>query len=346
MLTEGYLYAAFSGSDDSLIKINTTTGQEVWTVVLSDEPWDNSITMDDNGRLFLALYGDASMNAYYASNGSLIWQKKLHDNPLSFTAYHEGKVFIADTDGFVFCFDAASGGLLWETRVGDKIDISSPTLSGGLLFIGTRDFEEGAFFALQEATGEILWRYPVGASVTAPPTIVDGMMLCGVDDWHLYAFDIGLGQGMWTHHRYDCCNTAYSPDGLTTWQYVQATCTSENEQITCVVTNHYDHDVKNVTLQIPGGVCYHWFDASGALLQSQSEKFTLDRLDSMDSVLLILKEDVYGDVNGDGIVDVLDLLLVLSAWDQTGSPGWIPEDITMDGVVDVLDLLEILGTWS
>jgi len=52
------------------------------------------------------------------------------------------------------------------------------------------------------------------------------------------------------------------------------------------------------------------------------------------------------DVNGDGVVDVLDLLLVLGVWDQTGSPGWIPEDINLDGVIDVLDLLEVLTYWT
>jgi len=49
------------------------------------------------------------------------------------------------------------------------------------------------------------------------------------------------------------------------------------------------------------------------------------------------------DVNGDGVVDVLDLLAVLGAWGETGE---LPEDVTGDGVVDVLDLLEVLGAWG
>jgi hypothetical protein len=48
------------------------------------------------------------------------------------------------------------------------------------------------------------------------------------------------------------------------------------------------------------------------------------------------------DVNGDGAVDVLDLLAVLAAWGQTGGP----EDINGDGIVDVLDLLELLAAWG
>jgi hypothetical protein len=49
-----------------------------------------------------------------------------------------------------------------------------------------------------------------------------------------------------------------------------------------------------------------------------------------------------GDVNGDGVVDVLDLLLVIAAW---GNPGG-PEDVNDDGIVDVLDLLEVIAHWS
>ena len=53
-----------------------------------------------------------------------------------------------------------------------------------------------------------------------------------------------------------------------------------------------------------------------------------------------------GDVNGDGFVDVLDILLVLAAWGQTGFPGWIPEDQYHDGIIDVLDLLIVLQYWT
>ncbi len=48
------------------------------------------------------------------------------------------------------------------------------------------------------------------------------------------------------------------------------------------------------------------------------------------------------DVNGDGNVDVLDLLAILGAWQQSG----VPEDVTGDGIVDVLDLLEVLAHWG
>ena len=50
-----------------------------------------------------------------------------------------------------------------------------------------------------------------------------------------------------------------------------------------------------------------------------------------------------GDVSGDGVVDVLDILAVLAAWGETGE---LPADVSGDGVVDVLDLLAVLGDWG
>ncbi len=47
------------------------------------------------------------------------------------------------------------------------------------------------------------------------------------------------------------------------------------------------------------------------------------------------------DITGDDLVDVLDLLEVLSQWGGSGTA-----DITGDGVVDVLDLLEVLSGWG
>lgn len=52
---------------------------------------------------------------------------------------------------------------------------------------------------------------------------------------------------------------------------------------------------------------------------------------------------VIGDLNGDSVVDVLDLLILLGAWGN--NPGH-PADLNGDGVVDVLDLLILLGNWG
>ena len=61
-------------------------------------------------------------------------------------------------------------------------------------------------------------------------------------------------------------------------------------------------------------------------------------------VLLIpMDSTVPEDVNGDGVVDVLDLLAVVGSW---GPCDNCDEDINGDWVVDVVDLLAVIGAWG
>ncbi len=50
-----------------------------------------------------------------------------------------------------------------------------------------------------------------------------------------------------------------------------------------------------------------------------------------------------GDVNGDGYVNVTDLLAVMDTW---GPCSGCPADLNEDGIVDVVDLLEVVGNWN
>lgn len=290
LLKDNLYYTASSGG--KLYKIDAETGNRIWSVVLSAGPWDNSITSDNQGHIFLGIYYDRTMNAYYEGNGSLIWSYKLHGGSLSFNAYHDGVVFISDTRGYVYAIDAADGALLWEKKIGNTIDISSPTLSNGLLFIGTRDGDNGAFYVLNETTGDIIWKYHVGASVTCPPSIADGIMFCGTDGWYMYAFDFGIGSGDWLMHRYDKYNTAFSPIGLTSWQYVLADSNTVNDVTTCTITNYYDHDVINVNLKLNENV--DWYESSGSLLATESDNYVIDELASLSSMTIIIsKTELY-----------------------------------------------------
>ena len=65
---------------------------------------------------------------------------------------------------------------------------------------------------------------------------------------------------------------------------------------------------------------------------------------AMDSVAIDLDETaLQGDVNGDGVVDVIDILELLAGF---GPCSGCDADINDDGVVDVVDLLIVLANWS
>jgi len=52
--------------------------------------------------------------------------------------------------------------------------------------------------------------------------------------------------------------------------------------------------------------------------------------------------ECFADVNGDGAGNVLDILMLLENWGQTGPIG----DTTNDGTVNVDDILYILDNWG
>ena len=60
----------------------------------------------------------------------------------------------------------------------------------------------------------------------------------------------------------------------------------------------------------------------------------------------MLPEPLVGDVNGDGRVNVLDMIRIGMHWGETGSPGWIPEDVNQDGVINVLDMILVGMNWT
>jgi hypothetical protein len=67
------------------------------------------------------------------------------------------------------------------------------------------------------------------------------------------------------------------------------------------------------------------------------------RIEVIDYPFPELNDAIPGDVNGDGTVDVNDLLAIIAAWGPCSGCG---EDVTGDGVVDVDDLLAALAAWT
>ena len=54
----------------------------------------------------------------------------------------------------------------------------------------------------------------------------------------------------------------------------------------------------------------------------------------------------FGDLNQDGMVDVVDLLILLATWGECPDPGHCFGDLDGSGEVDVIDLLLLLAVWG
>lgn len=104
--------------------------------------------------------------------------------------------------GNVFAVDATTGELTWSLNVDEPVGAvesiivsSSPTVAGGVVFIGTAGFrdEGGTMYALDGATGEAVWSLDMGsADINSSPTVVDGVVYFGTSGRTLYALDAGV----------------------------------------------------------------------------------------------------------------------------------------------------------
>jgi outer membrane protein assembly factor BamB len=87
---------------------------------------------------------------------------------------------------------------LWQGLAGpDSILMSSPTVAGGRVYVGS--FGHTLFVFDRRGCGQRkcrpLWTGATGGSIESTPTVSDGVVYVGSDDGNLYAFDAG-GCGM------------------------------------------------------------------------------------------------------------------------------------------------------
>ena len=92
--------------------------------------------------------------------------------------------------------------------------------------------------------------------------------------------------------------------------------------------------------------------ASCALLLDIDNDGDLDLalIDELADVVMVMKNSgtaVPGDLDGDGVVGILDLLALLAAWGPCSDPpNPCPADLNGDGAVGILDLLALLANWG
>jgi outer membrane protein assembly factor BamB len=160
---------------------------------------------------------DTNVYAVRANDGSLVW-KATTEGPVNSTpAVADGRVFAASIDGYVYALDAATGKRAWRFKTGgerrftapgihgliprtqlmaDPYDVlmSSPAVSGGVVYIGSGDHY---VYALDANSGAVRWKFKTGNVVHASPAVADGTVYIGSWDRNMYALDAVTGHERW-----------------------------------------------------------------------------------------------------------------------------------------------------
>ncbi len=88
-----------------------------------------------------------------------------------------GRVFLGNTDGRVYAYDASSGALDWAVQTGAYV-YASPAVTnapglGPTIYLGSYD---GTFYALNARSGHIEWQYHAGGKISGSATIIGNIV--------------------------------------------------------------------------------------------------------------------------------------------------------------------------
>jgi len=84
-------------------------------------------------------------------------------------------------------------GVKWKFRAGGPI-VSTPAVSGGLVFFGSSDHN---VYAVDAHSGALRWKFPTHGRVTASPALAGGTLYIESFDGNFYALDAASGRQLW-----------------------------------------------------------------------------------------------------------------------------------------------------
>ena len=218
---DNYLYCFYAG-----------TGAKVWSLKTQGDV--ESTPTYSNGTLY---FGGTDQRLYavdpftgvkrweFRTGGPVIASPTVGPNGIYICTWYTGNLFGVNTNGSqkwsviptpnatIFSSPTVSNGIVYigskdqnmyafDATTGTKIwstpvgdtVLSSPAVSNGTVYVGSFD---RYLYALDAATGALKWRSPTSDSIGSSPTISNGIVYIGSYDKYLYAFDAITGALKW-----------------------------------------------------------------------------------------------------------------------------------------------------
>ncbi|HEY5193807.1 MAG TPA: PQQ-binding-like beta-propeller repeat protein, partial [Solirubrobacteraceae bacterium] len=174
LLDKGKLY--FGSENGTVYALNARNGKVIWTY---HAPGAVKASPSLSGGVLY--FGDYSgeLQAVRESNGHRLWISGSggtllgSGNFYSTPAVEYGRVFLGNTDGRIYAYDASSGKLDWAVQTGAYV-YASPAVAnapglGPTIYLGSYD---GTFYAIDARSGHIDWRYRAGGRISGSATVI------------------------------------------------------------------------------------------------------------------------------------------------------------------------------
>jgi outer membrane protein assembly factor BamB len=166
----------FGTQNGTVYALNAITGDVVWSYHAA-----GAVKASPTLSKGVLYFGDYSghVQAISARTGRRLWRSGSEGALLGSGTFYStpaadyGRIFLGNTDGRVYAYDASSGKLDWAVQTGAYV-YSSPAVTnapglGPTIYIGSYD---GNFYALNARSGRIAWKFDAGGKISGSPTIV------------------------------------------------------------------------------------------------------------------------------------------------------------------------------
>jgi outer membrane protein assembly factor BamB len=174
MLADGRVF--FGSQNGTVYALNDRNGQLIW-IYHAHDAVKASPTLA-NGVLY---FGDYSgrLQAVSEQTGRRLWVSKSEGALLGSGTFYStaaviyGRVFLGNTDGRIYAYDASTGRLDWAVQTGAYV-YASPAVTnapglGPTIYLGSYN---GSFYAINARSGHVSWRFNAHGRISGSATIV------------------------------------------------------------------------------------------------------------------------------------------------------------------------------
>ncbi len=167
----------FFGSQSGLVyAVNDRNGQVLWTyhaagaVKASPSLFDGALYFGDYAGHLQAISEQTGRRLWVSSSeGALLGSGTFY----STAAVVYGRIFLGNTDGRVYAYDAASGKLDWAVQTGDYVYASPAVVNapglGPTVYVGSYS---GTFYAINARSGHVSWSFNAHGRISGSATII------------------------------------------------------------------------------------------------------------------------------------------------------------------------------
>jgi outer membrane protein assembly factor BamB len=190
----------FFGSQSGIVyALNARNGNILWTYHA-----EGAVKASPTLSAGVLYFGDYSghVQAVSEQSGRRLWVSGSEGALLGSGTFYStsavvyGRVFLGNTDGRIYAYDAQSGKLDWAVQTGAYV-YASPAVTdapglGPTIYLGSYD---GTFYALDARSGRIRWRFNAGGRISGSATIIGrAVYFADLGDHRTYGLGISTGR--------------------------------------------------------------------------------------------------------------------------------------------------------